>query len=417
MRYRLAGSICLISIIFSLQIGWAQRRVPNRFAGLGSRDARIAPQEGDWALVWGPWESGGWTDILAEPSRTASRVGQALLGDRVEVIQIRGAWAQVREWKGAWEGWVESVQLTFGSRRARRSVENLPSVVITKAPYLTIDGTGSRAPFGARLPFVKGGRVRLRLPDGRLLEVNPSDVAPASEPRPFMFGLSRVKGLLRLPFQAGGNSPEGIDGAGLIYLILRVCGRNVPRTPSLLWKEAETIRLENKEPGDVLFFESFGEQEPVPALLVTQEALLEASPASGVNYLPLEQMSQRRLLEVRRFALPHGEEGDGRLTEFSVDSTGTIFKDLDFTLFVAMAASHQLVLLAFLLVLRSTAGGTGSGATIDVVPAGSGKSATRGCLLRYPVGTFLVLRIWKTRAESRGLSPSQDPKGRRRPYP
>jgi hypothetical protein len=414
MRYRLAGSVLLISLIVSLQIGWAQRRVSSRFASLGGRDARIAPQQGEWALVWGPWESGGWTDILTEPSRTAGRIGQALLGDRVDVIQIRGAWAEVREWKGAWKGWVENVHLTFGTRRVRRAVENLPSVVIVKAPYLTIDGTGSRAPFGARLPFVEGGKARLQLPDGRLLKVNPSDVAPTLEPRPLTFGLSRAKGLLRLPFQSGGNSPEGIDGAGLIFLMLRVCGRNVPRTPSLLWEEAAAVRPENKEPGDVLFFESFGEQEPVSAILVTQEALLEASPASGVNYLPLEQMSQRRLLEVRRFALPRGEEGGARATEFSVVSTVTVFKDLDFTLFVAMAASYQIVLLAFLLVLRARARGAVSGVASNVVPVESGESSTRGCLLRYPAGTFLVLRIWKRKAESRGLSPSQEWKGRRK---
>jgi hypothetical protein len=364
----------------------------SRFAGRGDRDARIKPTVGDWALVWGPWESGGWTDILREPNSNATRLGQALMGDRVEVTQLRGEWAKVKEWGGAWEGWVKSADLTHGSNRVRKVEESMPIIVITKAPYLEIDGTGSRAPFGARLPISKiaGPHLELRLPDGRLLTVNTSDVAPAFEPKPLKFALSRAKGLLRLPFQSGGNSAEGIDGAGLAYLLLRACGHEVPRFPASLWEQATTVRREAMKPGDVVFFESFGGKEPFPAILVSQEALLEASPASGVNYLPIDQMSQRQLLEVRRFTVRLSRKGRGpRLTELPLTSTGMPFQNLDFLLLLAVAVSHQAVLLAFFLALQRKSANYMSG-------AGSSEPEAAACLpkpAKHPPGTVCVLRI------------------------
>ncbi|HXU33478.1 MAG TPA: NlpC/P60 family protein [Thermoanaerobaculia bacterium] len=268
------------------------------------RDRRIPAKVGDWALVWGPWEAGGWADVLESPDRDANRRAQALLGERVAVLGQRGAWMEVSELGHSWRGWIQAAQLTYGSSRVRRTFATKPTVALATSPYLDIDGCGSRAPFGAQLPVADGSKTHLevQLPDGRRLDVERSQVALTDQPKSISFALANVDGLLRRPFQTGGNSPTAVDGVGLVYLLLRASGHDgVPREPAALWGRATLVSSGVMEPGDILLLDTFDSQPPSPAILVTDRILLEASPASGVNFLPFDELARSRLREVRRF--------------------------------------------------------------------------------------------------------------------
>jgi cell wall-associated NlpC family hydrolase len=285
-------------------------------ADAGVRDRRIPAKVGDWALVWGRWEAGGWADVLESPNRDANRIAQALLGDRVEVLGQRGDWMEVIELERSWRGWIQAAHLTYGSRRVRRTFATKPTVALATSPYLPIDGCGSLAPYGAQLPVADGSKTRLevQLPDGRRLDVKRSQVALTDQPKSISFALANVNGLLRRPFQTGGNSPAAVDGVGLVYLILRASGHDgVPREPAALWGRATPVSSGAMEPGDILLLDTFGSQPPSPAILVTDRILLEASPASGVNFLPLDELTRSRLREVRRFSGTSSHAGWSRL--------------------------------------------------------------------------------------------------------
>lgn len=327
------------------------------------RDSRIPPKVKDWALVWGSWEMGGWTDVLSKPDPDAHRIAQALLGDRVEVFRQRGNWVQTRELGGAWQGWVRAAHLTYGSDSVRRSVETMPTVALAASPYVDVDGCGNRAPFGSRLPLAteSATRRKLQLPDGRKLSVNRSDVVLPWRPKPLELTLPRVNALLRRPFQAGGNSPEAIDGAGLVFLVLRASGYDVPREPNSLWALAMPVRRRAMQPGDVLFFEAFGGQPLRPAILVTESVLLEASPASGVNFIPLEQLARRRLQGVRRFATPSPFFGRELFRAPDAASRSAPANAVGLLPILVVLVSQQAVLIALLFVLRAV--------TLDYVDA------------------------------------------------
>jgi len=270
------------------------------------RDPRIPAKVGDWALVWGPWEAGGWTDILDSPDRDADRTAQALLGDRVKILGRRGDWMEVIELGRSWQGWIQAGHVTYGSSHVRRTFATMPTVALATSPYLAIDDCGSLAPYGAQLPVADGSKTRrleVQLPDGRRLRLKRSQVALTDQPKSISFALAHVKGLLRRPFQTGGNSPAAIDGVGLVYLVLRAGGHDgVPREPAALWEWATPVSSRAMKPGDVLLLDTFGGQPPSPAILVTDRILLEASPASGVNFLPLDEFTRSRLREVLRFS-------------------------------------------------------------------------------------------------------------------
>lgn len=325
MRSRLdprpLGLICFaVSMLFSHEIYGDRRNLAEpRFDGsptkaerrdrpcanAGVRDRRIPVKVGDWALVWGPWDEGGWADVLESPNQDANRKAQALLGDRVEVLGQRGDWMEVTESARSWRGWVQAAHLTYGSSSVRRMFETRPTVALASSPYLRIDECGSLAPYGAQLPILDDSKKRLevQLPDGRGLRVRRFQVALTSQPKPISFAITNVNGLLRRPFQTGGNSPAAMDGVGLIYLILRASGYGgVPREPSALWARATPVSNWAMEPGDFLLIDTFSDQPPSPAILVSDRILLEASPASGVNFLPLDESTRSRLREVRRFS-------------------------------------------------------------------------------------------------------------------
>lgn len=356
------------------------------------RDPRIPAQVGDWALVWGPWEAGGWADVLDAPDRDAYRVAQALLGDRVEVISHQGDWMEVIERGRAWRGWIQAAHLTYGSSHVRRAFATMPTVALATSPYLAIDACGSLAPYGAHLPLADRSRTRLevQLPDGRRLGVKRSNVALTSRPRSIAFALRHVKGLLRRPFQTGGNSPAAIDGVGLIYLILRASGSDdVPREPDALWERATPVSRRAMRPGDVLLLDTFGGQPPSPAILVTDRVLLEASPASGVNYLPLDELTRSRLREVLRFGQTSPQVDWKRANLAPRTATA---RETDLLFLLIILASQNAALIAFLLAL-------GSQTTDRIDRAGAVVHRTAGTrIARTPAQRVFILRIVATTA-------------------
>src|SRR4029079_18322254 len=73
-------------------------------------------------------------------------------------------------------------------------------------------------------------------------------------------------------------------------------------------ERATPVSRQAMRPGDLLLLDTFGGLPPKPAILVSDGVLIEASPASGVNFLPLDESTRSRLREVRRFSgSPHAE--------------------------------------------------------------------------------------------------------------
>jgi hypothetical protein len=331
------------------------------------RDRRIRAKVGDWALVWGPWEAGGWADVLESPNRDANRIAQALLGDRVEVLGQFGDWMEVSELERSWRGWIQAEHLTYGSSRVRRTFATKPTVALATSPYLAIDGCGSRAPYGAQLPVADGSKTRfeVQLPDGRRLDVERSQVALTDQPESISFALEHVEGLLRRPFQTGGNSPAAVDGVGLVYLLLRASGYGgVPREPAALWERATPVSNGAMEPGDVLLLDTFGGQPPSPAILVTDRILLEASPASGVNFLPLDESTRSRLREVRRFS---GSSSDGGGARPALTLRAAPAHEWDLLLLFIVLISQNAALIALLLVACHREIGNGCSGEVTLV--------------------------------------------------
>jgi murein DD-endopeptidase len=71
--------------------------------------------------------------------------------------------------------------------------------------------------------------------------------------------LVRAIALLGTPYRYGGNGPEAFDCSGLVRYVHNEIGIEVPRTALEQYRAAESVAMEQIEPGDLLFFRTQGD--------------------------------------------------------------------------------------------------------------------------------------------------------------
>jgi len=279
----------------------------------GDRGEQMRPtRDAEFALVYGDWGAGGWTDVLAEPKEGADRLSQALLGDRVEVLDqvLEGGeeWSRVRllDQRGV-EGWVPNSHLHVPSPADSMLWDGInapiPRLLVVRAPGIEVEG-GPFLPFGALLAQVdeEGDGISLFLPDGRRVLVDAEEVRRETTPLSPREASEALKGFREIRFQEGGNTREALDAAGFIYLLARVTGITAPRSLDELRKVGRGVSLDDAEAGDVVFFSAFNKDVPWPVVLLDDgETFIAATPATGVGFGLVANMRNRKVLEVRRF--------------------------------------------------------------------------------------------------------------------
>jgi cell wall-associated NlpC family hydrolase len=195
---------------------------------------------------------------------------QALLGDRVLVLAVRGSWAQVvvpdqptpLDSRG-YPGWLPVRQL---SPTAPKSGSGLATVVSRSTWLRTDDATTARVTevgYGTRLPVLgtagSGSWVRVALPGGAVRRVSLSVVsrhavgAPAVSPS----GASVVRAaqsFTGLPYLWAGRSGFGFDCSGLTSLVYRVHGITIPRDADAQATRGMAVSAAQRSAGDLLFY-------------------------------------------------------------------------------------------------------------------------------------------------------------------
>ena len=66
-----------------------------------------------------------------------------------------------------------------------------------------------------------------------------------------------------VPYRYGGSSPAGFDCSGLVQYSYGRAGVSVPRTTGQLWSAAATVRGDEMQVGDLLFFSIEGKMSHV----------------------------------------------------------------------------------------------------------------------------------------------------------
>jgi len=70
----------------------------------------------------------------------------------------------------------------------------------------------------------------------------------------------RAIAMVGVPYRFGGSDPDGFDCSGLVQYVYEELGIEVPRTAAEQYRAAAPVKLENIEPGDLLFFRTHGKR-------------------------------------------------------------------------------------------------------------------------------------------------------------
>lgn len=103
--------------------------------------------------------------------------------------------------------------------------------------------------------------------------------------------------MLGTPYRYGGTSPDGFDCSGLVYYSYARMGQQVPRTTAGLYHASTPHRLDQLQPGDLLFFRLEGKKVSHVAIYIGSRRFIHA-PSDGkqVSYGSLNNDYWRKRL-------------------------------------------------------------------------------------------------------------------------
>jgi cell wall-associated NlpC family hydrolase len=197
---------------------------------------------------------------------------QALLGDRVVVVDRKGSWVKVvvpdqptpLDARG-YPGWLPTIQLTA----LPPVTSTLVATVVAATTYLRTDNEAAtpvtEISFGTRLPRLgaTGSWVRVATPTGRVLRLHagavvigvPEAAALPSDGQDVVRSAQMFDGL---PYLWAGRSGFGFDCSGLASLVFRAHGVTIPRDADAQAVKGTAVPRGTLLPGDLLFYATRG---------------------------------------------------------------------------------------------------------------------------------------------------------------
>ncbi len=208
-------------------------------------------------------------NMYASDTADSEVTSQAIYGANVDVLEQKAGWAKIRT-ADHYTGWTPLAALRSGQSYATAGrvaeVQCLfahlyrEANVIPHAPLVTV-------PFETRLEVISEppeaeGWLQVRLPDDRQAWVQRGDVAFDVKPLTIAEMLEFSKRFIGLPYTWGGTSSFGYDCSGLVQMLCRRRGFNLPRDSGLqaAWSGVSPVDRKDMAPGDLLYFAASGRQ-------------------------------------------------------------------------------------------------------------------------------------------------------------
>jgi len=238
-----------------------------------------------------------------------SRGTQLLLGETVKVTELREGWAgslameqgyyisrgDTQGWKG-YPGWVALTQLTADDDYGYDYC-----VKTTSATAAVSQGADFvRQPFymGTRLLSLgrtSDGRVKTLLPGGRPAYVEEKDLLASKDvPQGGKLRdavLETALLFINTPYEWGGRTVAGIDCSGLVNIVFRVYGIDVPRNAEDQYLAAHPLKGKDLKKGDLVFLADQAKKDKVTHVMLYDgegglvEAAMEPGKARRISFV------------------------------------------------------------------------------------------------------------------------------------
>ena len=193
--------------------------------------------------------------VRNSPSHKSEMISQMLFGETVEILETKGRqWARVRFSDDNFIGWVALHQIEPITPTEWTAYQQQFAFVLD--PWNTVRHDQFFLPLGlgARLPLFDG--IRFQLGEKAFTfsgqAVFPQDIQSSGD-----MILKLARRYMNVPFLWGGRSSMGVDSPGMIQVVYRMAGINLPRESFQQVLIGETVDFaEQAQPGDLAFFEN-----------------------------------------------------------------------------------------------------------------------------------------------------------------
>jgi len=207
-------------------------------------------------------------DVRLEPAHRSELGSQLLLGEVVRVISASrdGLWWRVENEADGYRGWARNWGLVAASAaRAARWRARATARVIRASVEATSEPRGGAlvSPLFLNSRLIPGGtsagQRRLELPDGRRAWVPATAIVIGVRPRIDL--VSRIRGLLGVPYFWGGRTAAGFDCSGFTQQVLAEQGIALPRDAWQQFRTSDPLRNGDQHRiGDLIFFGNPGQR-------------------------------------------------------------------------------------------------------------------------------------------------------------
>lgn len=189
--------------------------------------------------------------LRAEASDRSEIVSQVLFGEQFEILERQQQWAKIRLQYDAYEGWVDSKQYQEISSDLYQQLSR-EAIVLNADLVEYVTGPNNflmPIPLGASVSYLRHEEINTQQLDFEGLRI--SGVKPKNQLIPTAFQY------LNAPYLWGGKTPFGIDCSGLVQMVYKLNGYQLPRDASQQALIGEALSfIEESEPGDLAFFDN-----------------------------------------------------------------------------------------------------------------------------------------------------------------
>ena len=187
--------------------------------------------------------------VRKDPSHAAEMCSELLFGESFQVRQVIGNWLEIIA--GPDCGWIENNSLVFQENTSESA--SAGSFLLQSTITLTNDRDEKiHLSPGSELPGYSAGQDSFRLGPHTFTLTEPLKAIPETGPRERLGALA--KQFLGAPFLQGGRSVFGMDARGLVRVLYKLAGQELPGDIASMARAGELVSFrEDARAGPGLF--------------------------------------------------------------------------------------------------------------------------------------------------------------------
>lgn len=233
------------------------------------------------------------------PTHTSEQVTQLLFGDDYRIIGSNQdvTWYQIEVTADRYQGWIDVKQhhpisqeyfdyLRHAEFKITTDVTS--SILYNKSPFMIL--LGSIIPISSSELFKMEEQFAFN-----------GDSKNLGQKRGFDFLQTVARKYLYAPYQWGGKTPFGIDCSGLVQMVFKICGYELPRDS---WQQATQGKpVENISqvlPGDLAFFSNHEGKIIHTGIVLNDQKIIHAS-----GLVRIDQLDERGIFDQDKQGYTH----------------------------------------------------------------------------------------------------------------